>query len=61
MNFTEKQIENWKVYEKVRESGKYKMFSEEAMKATGLNEKDYWFVMNHYIGLKEAAESEGRG
>jgi len=56
--FTPKQIENWKIYEAVRQSGHFNMYSAEARDATGLDRKEYMLCMGHYTDLKKQAEAE---
>jgi hypothetical protein len=60
MEFTEQHIKNWGTYEKVRQSGKYNMFSSQARIATGLSRADYIFVMNNYPQLEEANANRTR-
>lgn len=55
--FTEQQIENWRAYENVRASAAYNMWAPQAQAATGLTKADYFFVMENFDALKEAAES----
>jgi len=57
MNFTQKQINHFRSYERVRKSGQYNMFSSQARSATGLQEDDYIFVMENYSVLKEESDS----
>jgi hypothetical protein len=52
--FTEKEIENWRAYEKVRASGEWNMFDVNAREATGMTRGEYWFTMRNYIALKRA-------
>ena len=54
--FTPGDIRAWKAYEKVRASGRFNMFDPRAMRETGLNEKQYSFVMNNFSVLKAAHE-----
>jgi len=54
--FTDRQINNWRKYEKVRKAGRYNMFSPQAMKAVGLDRDDYIFVMENFDQLQTAAE-----
>jgi len=57
MNFTRKQIHQFKSYEMVRKSGVYNMFSPQARLATCLDKDEYIFVMENYSELKEASEA----
>lgn len=56
MNFTQRHLDNWRRYERVRQGGRWNMFFPQAQKATGLSGKDYSFVMRHYVELKAAVE-----
>jgi hypothetical protein len=58
MGFTDKQISDWRRYEKVRKAGRYNMFSPQAMDAVGLSRDDYIFVMENFTKLQIAAEGE---
>ena len=52
-DFTFVQILNYQNYERIRESGEFNMFDPRAQIATGLNTKEYIFVMNNYSALRE--------
>lgn len=54
--FTEKQIKNWKAYERVRKGGRWNMFSPQAQAATGLSKDEYLFVMKNFGALEDAAK-----
>jgi len=58
MEFTEAQISNFKAYEKVRASGKYNMFDPRAIRASGLPQSEYIFVMDNYTALEAAAAEQ---
>ena len=54
--FTDKQIEDWKKYERVRESGIINMFdARTGGMLSGLSNDEYFFVLKNYSELKEAA------
>jgi len=53
MKHTQQQINNWKDYEEVRQSGGHNMFSPNAQLLTGLTKKDYIYCMQNYSSLKE--------
>ena len=57
MDFTKKQINQFKSYERVRKGGHYNMFSSQARTATGLTKEEYLFVMENYSELKEASNA----
>ena len=52
--FTQEQLENWREYERVRESGKFNMFHPYARMATGLDKKEYYFCLENYDALRDA-------
>ena len=56
--FTPQQIANWRKYEEVRKSGVYNMWAPQAQSAAGLTSDDYFFVMEHFDELKQAATGE---
>jgi len=55
--FTDKQISDWRKYEKVRKGGRYNMFSPQAMNAVKLDRDDYMFVIENFAELQNAAET----
>lgn len=57
MNFTKKQINQFKSYEIIRTSGVYNMFSAQARLASGLTKEEYIFIMENYSELKDASEA----
>ncbi|NDD52427.1 hypothetical protein EBZ39_00865 [bacterium] len=57
MDYTKKQINQFKSYEIIRTSGVYNMFSPQARLASGLTKEEYLFVMKNYSELKEASEA----
>ena len=55
MNFTTRQIADWRAFEKVGVRGAYNMFDARGREAAGLRREECLFVMQHYAGLKAAA------
>jgi hypothetical protein len=55
--YTERNIMNFRRYEKVRSQGLFNMFDPRARLAAELSPIDYAFVMEHYSGLKDASEA----
>lgn len=53
--FTQNQIDNWRAFEKVRQTGKHNMFLHKAREETGMSVPEWLFCMDHYTELKEAA------
>lgn len=51
-NQENKDKRDFKKYEKVRKSGLYNMFSEEARLLTGLTKERYLYIITHYNELK---------
>lgn len=56
--FTKQQLNDWKRYEAVRQSGKCNMWFPEARKATGLPDNRYIFVLKNYEALRDAQPKE---
>lgn len=56
-SFTEREIKNFRRYEKVRSSGLYNMLSPQARIECGLNQVDFVNVQLNYTELKEASEA----
>jgi hypothetical protein len=56
-SFTEREIKNFRRYEKVRSSGLYNMLSPQARVKCGLDQTDFINVQQNYTGLKEASEA----
>ncbi len=54
--FTDKQLKDFKAYERVRAGGRYNMFDPKATAATHLNKDEYLFVMKNYSELKDAVK-----
>ena len=58
MAFTAQQLDNFLKYETVRKSGKYHMWDMRAIQKSGLTQEEYFFVMKHYLQLREQAQGE---
>lgn len=56
MNFTPKQLDNWRAYERVRKRGRWNMYDPRARYAARLSAAEYAFVMDNFTELKEKAE-----
>lgn len=56
--FTDEQVNNWRVYEQVRQSGKFSMFDPRARARSGLTEDEYKFCRMNYSKLKEYEHRE---
>lgn len=57
MQFTQREIDQWREYEAVRESGEYNMFDPAARDETSLSRAEWLFCITHYDALKTVAES----
>lgn len=60
MNYTKRQIADWRAFEKVRRSGKFNMFHKHAHDAAGLRLDEVLFTMQHFAGLRDAAKKTCR-
>ena len=58
MTFTERQINNWKEFENVRELGLFNMYDRRAMECTSLEKDEWLFCMSNYAQLKAQAQRE---
>jgi hypothetical protein len=57
--FTEQQLENWKKYEAVRQSGVINMFDARmGCELSGLTRDEYVFCMSNYAALRQEATKE---
>jgi hypothetical protein len=56
--FTPQQIANYRAFTKVRDGGKYNMFSADAHRAARLTTPEALFVMANYDALSKAAQEE---
>jgi hypothetical protein len=58
--FNEKQIENWKAYEGVRQSGEINMWHARiGCQITGMEQEEWLFCIKHYDELRKQAEEQG--
>lgn len=57
MRFTEADLDNWRAYERVRQSGRFNMFDPRARAMTGMSKEEWLFCMKHYSELKEQADA----
>jgi hypothetical protein len=55
---TKEQINNWKLYEKVRKEGRFNMFDPNARILTGLDREEYMYCLSNYDTLKKQAEKK---
>lgn len=56
MKFTQQQLRDWKMYERVRLSGRYNMFDPRARKMSGLDSEAYQFTLSNYVELRDAVK-----
>lgn len=60
MKHTAQQIENWELYEQVRQGGRFNMFDPRARKSTGLSKEDYVYCLKNYSTLKAQALAQAK-
>jgi hypothetical protein len=53
--FSENQLDNWRIYERVRLGGRFNMFDPRARRLTTMSTSEWVFCMEHYAELKQAA------
>lgn len=58
MKYSEQQLNNWRAYEQVRESGLFNMFDPRAQSMTTMSASEWVFCMEHYNDLKQHATGE---
>ena len=58
--FTTDQINNWKMYEKIRKYGKYNMFDFRARELSNMDSDEWLFCLENYCELKQAVERDNR-
>lgn len=58
MEYTAKQIRDWKTYHRIQEQGLFNMFDPRVRMLTGMSKDEHLFCMEHYDELKKAAERE---
>jgi len=54
-DFTERQIEAWKEFEEVRQSGVVNMMSPQVRDLCDITRDEHLFIIENYSALKEAA------
>ena len=55
MKYTDQQLQNWRIYEGIRESGMFNMFDSRARQMTNMSKSEWVFCMEHYNDLKKHA------
>lgn len=55
MKYTEQQLNNWRIYESIRQCGMFNMFDPRARQMTTMSTSEWTFCMKHYADLKEHA------
>jgi hypothetical protein len=55
MRYTEQQLQNWRAYERIRESGLFNMFDPRARDLTTMSSSEWVFCIAHYDDLKRHA------
>jgi hypothetical protein len=58
MMFTQAQIANWRIYEEIRQGGRYNMYDPRAREMTDMSVSEWCLNMDKYAELKEAAEAK---
>lgn len=56
--YSENQIRNWQIYERIRQSGMFNMFDPRARGMTTMSVSEWVFCMEHYAALRDAVEGE---
>ena len=58
ITFTEKQLADFRAFNEVQNSRTYNMMSHQARMATGLSKDAFFFVIENYMALANAAHGE---
>lgn len=58
MQFTPQQLNNWRAFESVRESGAFNMLDPRAQLVSMIPKDEYRFVLSNYDALKAAVNAE---
>lgn len=56
--YTDRDIIDWRVYERVRERGTYNMFDPRARELTGLSKDRYIYILENYCGIQDQIEEQ---
>lgn len=56
--YSENQIKNWQIYERIRQSGMFNMFDPRARGMTTMSISEWVFCIEHYADLRDACEGE---
>lgn len=59
MKHSEKQLENWRIYEDIRASGVFNMFDPRARSITAMSKDEWVYCMEHYASLRQEAMKGG--
>ena len=52
-HYTERDIIDWRVYERIRSGGLYNMFDKRAIHATGLSSDRYIYILENYSKIQD--------
>jgi hypothetical protein len=55
MKYTEQQLNNWRIYEDIRQCGMFNMFDPRARQMTAMSKSEWVFCIEHYNDLKRHA------
>lgn len=55
MKYTDQQLNNWRIYEGIRQCGMFNMFDPRARQMTTMSKSEWVFCMEHYADLKQHA------
>ena len=56
--YSDKDIIDWRVYERVRSRGTYNMFDSRARELTGLSKDRYIYILENYCGIQDQIEEQ---
>lgn len=58
LRFTEQEIKNFRIYEKIRSKGRYNMLDPRARMAAGLSREEFFFCITNYDLLASHTTNE---
>lgn len=56
--YSDRDIIDWRIYERVRSRGTYNMFDLRARELTGLSKDRYNYILGNYCGIQDQIEEQ---
>jgi hypothetical protein len=58
--YSQKQIENWQEFERIRQSNMFNMLDPRARAMTNMSKAEWIYCMEHYADLKKACDFDAQ-